>query len=360
MAVQRYSWRSPLSSDGTWEEYWYDALGRRILTRARRDVSSIYDASISGPLCMGGIQCRSFTERVWWDGDQSLVEERIAEGVSDVSNNGLVGNIHGLTLDEPLAVITDQTRIVNYNWRGLGKSSVFPNGQAGDNSLGNPATEIDWPAGTQAQTYFTPGPGSGSGNPKRWMGTFVANGQGTTGMLYRRNRYFNPGSGQFTQADPIGIAGGMNAFGFASGDPINYADPDGLNPDSLDVDQSAKPQVDNCRAKSHTCEQELDKLERSSDYWQIKKGSLPTSCTSLGIIVGCTEPTPVKGHGAGGIITFNPKDFAPAAKRIGVPVNSVVVITHEASHANGCGTEPCAIKIENKARKDIGMPARIP
>jgi len=229
MAVQRYSWRSASFSDGTWEEYWYDALGRRILTRARRDVSSIYDASISGPLCMGGIQCRSFTERVWWDGDQSLVEERTAEGVSDVSNNGLVGNIHGLTLDEPLAVITDQTRIVNYNWRGLGKSSVFPNGQAGDNSLGNPATEIDWPAGTQAQTYFTPGPGSGgSGNPKRWMGTFVANGQGTTGMLYRRNRYFNPGSGQFTQADPIGIAGGMNAFGFGSGDPFNFADPFGL------------------------------------------------------------------------------------------------------------------------------------
>jgi RHS repeat-associated protein len=61
-----------------------------------------------------------------------------------------------------------------------------------------------------------------------WMGTFVANGQGTTGMLYRRNRYFNPGSGQFTQADPIGIAGGMNAFGFAGGDPVNYGDSFGL------------------------------------------------------------------------------------------------------------------------------------
>jgi RHS repeat-associated protein len=180
---------------------------------------------------------------VWWDGDQSLVEERTAEGVSDVSNNGVVGNIHGLTLDEPLAVITDQTRIVNYNWRGLGKSSVFPNGQAGDNSLGNPATEIDWPAGTQAQTYFTPGPGSGSSNPKRWMGTFVANGQGTTGMLYRRNRYFNPGSGQFTQADPVGIAGGMNAFGFANGDPVNYGDPFGLCKDKDDPDCSVGAQV---------------------------------------------------------------------------------------------------------------------
>jgi RHS repeat-associated protein len=229
MAVQRYSYRSTTLSDGTWEEYWYDALGRRVLTRARRDVSSIYNAMTSGPLCSGGIQCRSFTERVWWDGDQALLEQRTPEGTSDVSNSGTVGNIHGLSLDEPLAVMSDVTRIINYSWRGQGESSVFPNGQAGDASLGNVSTEIDWPALTQAQTYFTPGPGSGgSTNPKRWLGTFVANGQGTTGMLYRRNRYFNPNSGQFTQADPIGIAGGMNAFAFAGGDPVTYSDPFGL------------------------------------------------------------------------------------------------------------------------------------
>ncbi|HJP59598.1 MAG TPA: RHS repeat-associated core domain-containing protein, partial [Gemmatimonadaceae bacterium] len=233
MAVQKYSWRSPSLSDGTWEEYWYDALGRRVLTRARRSESSIYDAFTSGPLCMNGGQCRSFTERVWWDGDQALLELRTPEGTSDVSNSGTVGNIHGLTLDEPLAVMSDDaTRIVNYNWRGLGESSVFPNGSAADASLGNNATEIDWPALNQAQTYFTPGPGSSSSsNPKRWMGTFVANGQGTTGMLYRRNRYFSPTSGQFTQADPIGIGGGMNAFGFAAGDPVNFSDPLGLCPE---------------------------------------------------------------------------------------------------------------------------------
>jgi RHS repeat-associated protein len=231
MAVQSYSYRSPSLSDGTWEEYGYDALGRRVLTRARRDPSSPYDALTSGPLCMGGIQCRSFTERVWWDGDQALLEQRTPEGTTDVSNSGTVGNIHGLSLDEPLAVMSDVTRIINYNWRGQGESSVFPNGSAGDASLGNTATEIDWPAATQTQTYFTPGPGSGgSGNPKRWLGTFVANGQGTTGMLYRRNRYFSPTSGQFTQADPIGIAGGMNTFGFVGGDPVNFSDPFGLCP----------------------------------------------------------------------------------------------------------------------------------
>jgi hypothetical protein len=36
--------------------------------------------------------------------------------------------------------------------------------------------------------------------------------------------------GLFTQEDPIGLAGGMNLYGFAGGDPINFSDPFGLCP----------------------------------------------------------------------------------------------------------------------------------
>jgi uncharacterized protein RhaS with RHS repeats len=48
--------------------------------------------------------------------------------------------------------------------------------------------------------------------------------------MYMRNRYYDPATGQFTQTDPIGLAGGLNAFGFAAGDPITYSDPYGLCP----------------------------------------------------------------------------------------------------------------------------------
>lgn len=50
------------------------------------------------------------------------------------------------------------------------------------------------------------------------------------GTDYRRNRYYDPRSGRFTQEDPIGLAGGLNAYGFADGDPINFSDPFGLCP----------------------------------------------------------------------------------------------------------------------------------
>ncbi|HYW12855.1 MAG TPA: RHS repeat-associated core domain-containing protein [Longimicrobium sp.] len=48
--------------------------------------------------------------------------------------------------------------------------------------------------------------------------------------MYMRNRYYNPATGQFTQPDPIGLAGGLNSYGFAAGDPVSYSDPYGLCP----------------------------------------------------------------------------------------------------------------------------------
>jgi hypothetical protein len=43
--------------------------------------------------------------------------------------------------------------------------------------------------------------------------------------------------GLYTQQDPIGIAGGLNLYGYANGDPINFSDPFGLNPWPVPVPQ---------------------------------------------------------------------------------------------------------------------------
>jgi RHS repeat-associated protein len=50
-----------------------------------------------------------------------------------------------------------------------------------------------------------------------------------SGLMYRRNRYYDPQKGRFTQEDPIGLAGGLNLYGFAGGDPVNFEDPFGLD-----------------------------------------------------------------------------------------------------------------------------------
>jgi RHS repeat-associated protein len=63
-----------------------------------------------------------------------------------------------------------------------------------------------------------------------WQGTLLEDKQDGSGMVYRRARYLDPATGRFTQEDPIGLAGGLNTYGFASGDPVNFSDPLGLCP----------------------------------------------------------------------------------------------------------------------------------
>jgi uncharacterized protein RhaS with RHS repeats len=61
--------------------------------------------------------------------------------------------------------------------------------------------------------------------------------------MYMRNRMYDPATGQFTQTDPIGIAGGLNTYGFAAGDPVTYNDPYGLSAQDADDQQQPGKEV---------------------------------------------------------------------------------------------------------------------
>lgn len=63
-----------------------------------------------------------------------------------------------------------------------------------------------------------------------WLGSLLSDKQDKTLTFYRRNRVYDPLTRQFTQEDPIGLAGGVNVYGFAAGDPVNFSDPFGLCP----------------------------------------------------------------------------------------------------------------------------------
>jgi RHS repeat-associated protein len=60
------------------------------------------------------------------------------------------------------------------------------------------------------------------------MGSLVYESRDASGLHYRRNRFYDAEQGRFTQEDPIGLAGGINVYGFANGDPVSYSDPYGL------------------------------------------------------------------------------------------------------------------------------------
>lgn len=48
--------------------------------------------------------------------------------------------------------------------------------------------------------------------------------------MYLHARYFDPQLGTFLSPDPIGVAGGMNLYGYGFGDPVNRVDRTGLDP----------------------------------------------------------------------------------------------------------------------------------
>ncbi len=72
--------------------------------------------------------------------------------------------------------------------------------------------------------------GAPAGPTISWHGTLTHDKADKSGTFYRRNRQYDPQTMRFTQEDPIGLAGGLNAYGFAEGDPVTYSDPYGLCP----------------------------------------------------------------------------------------------------------------------------------
>jgi len=48
-----------------------------------------------------------------------------------------------------------------------------------------------------------------------------------TGLHYNYFRDYDPEIGRYIQSDPIGLAGGINTYGYAYQNPIMYYDPDG-------------------------------------------------------------------------------------------------------------------------------------
>ncbi|MDR0787459.1 MAG: RHS repeat-associated core domain-containing protein [Gemmatimonadota bacterium] len=150
------------------------------------------------------------------------------------TQTGKIGYIHGIAIDAPLGMIRNGTGIVLHrNTRGQYLMGTPLNGTID--------TDIIWPAASWTapeELYLIPTP-----NPYRvrsWYGSLIFGQTDATGLQYKRNRYYSPNTGQFTQPDPIGIAGGMNVYGYANGDPVNFKDPFGL-------DKCKERPVEDCR-----------------------------------------------------------------------------------------------------------------
>jgi len=50
------------------------------------------------------------------------------------------------------------------------------------------------------------------------------------GLYYYRARYYDPFTGRFLQADPVGYGAGINVYRYCANNPLGLRDPFGLDP----------------------------------------------------------------------------------------------------------------------------------
>ena len=67
---------------------------------------------------------------------------------------------------------------------------------------------------------------------------------GESGLFYNWNRYYDPTVGRYVSSDPIGLAGGLNAYVHLRANPLRYIDPRGLcAADDLGCQMAASPLI---------------------------------------------------------------------------------------------------------------------
>ena len=235
----------PAFERGVTEEYRYDPLGRRIWVHAHRDAYCPTQRDRDSTSV-----CLSTIERTIYDGDQVIAEIRqpgdtsasVGQLESDgsatggpIQHFGQVGYVHGLGIDRPLELWrnyggTPIRLVTHYQWQGALEIGTTLQGQliqCGMTGAISPCEDIDWPGAKMRFGFVWPNRLLG---PPSWWGTMAGMKENATGMRDMRNRQYDPKTGRFTQEDPIGLAGGMNLYGFASGDAVNFSDPLGLCP----------------------------------------------------------------------------------------------------------------------------------
>jgi len=127
--------------------------------------------------------------------------------------------IHGPGIDEPIS-IEQNNKIYYYHYDGLGSVTVLTdqNGKV-----------------IEIYSYDSFGNLKRQGNKVKNPFTYTAREFDTeTGLYYYRTRYYDPALGRFLQTDPIGYVGGINLYTYVDNNPINWADPFGLDKQKKD------------------------------------------------------------------------------------------------------------------------------
>ncbi|WP_338872418.1 DUF6531 domain-containing protein [Myxococcus stipitatus] len=179
-----------------WAAYEYDALARR----TKKRVARLRDKKVESETEM----------RFIWDGDTTLHE--VDDFGNTTTNYWMPGTF------APVAVERDgMLRTFATDHLGTPTESYDEDGEL----VGWMRLDILGRAKVGGQDGEAQEPFA----PWRWPGQYE---DAETGLYYNRFRYYDPSAGRYISRDPIGLAGGLDLYGYPK-DPLTFIDPFGLS-----------------------------------------------------------------------------------------------------------------------------------
>ena len=243
------------------------------------------------------------------EGDQAQYRynakgQRVSKTVAGITthfhydiNNKLVAETH-VNAVSPMPVrdyvYAAGMRLAIVNYSAASQSEQGPLGVVQfvvNDHLGTPAVMTDakqdivWRADA---TPFGDQIAASSIQPLRFPGQYA---DAESGYSYNYFRDYDPTLGRYIQSDPIGLAGGINTFGYVAGNPMILVDPNGLeyypqsHPFHGDLKNNSNNQVDAWIAdapgnrivfginSSPSDSYDIDMFHSGGHWWKIKYGT---------------------------------------------------------------------------------------
>jgi uncharacterized protein RhaS with RHS repeats len=163
----------------------------------------------------------------------------------------------------------------------------------------------------------------------------------------------------YAQQDPIGIAGGLNLYGYANGDPINFSDPFGLSPcDELWDPDVGDDEFFEMAENWQKCREEERAYEAAADEWMAEfagrcRGSIVTATVSSGMEIGGLKMWGKAYYAA----TYGWRVFGQGLKHLGryqIQHGAGMVVANEARDA------VVGVGVETSLGGDVGLVDLLP
>jgi RHS repeat-associated protein len=204
--------------------YTYDAMGSVTARKLGNTTQAAYTYNADGRLATAAGATMKY----------NAFGQRSVQTVTGGGNHFLFGP-GGLLLAEHGTTGAAQRNYVYLNGQPLavvdaaGAISYVLNDHLGQpQKMLNAAGAVTWHrvAGVYGDTASQP-VGTTAANPNRFPGQQQ---DAVTGLYYNYFRDYDPATGRYLEADPIGLAAGTNLYAYVGGNPVNRGDPLGLAP----------------------------------------------------------------------------------------------------------------------------------